>query len=626
MTETFAQHMINKALPAGIKVHKAVDANELKALLTKVYKEYPDRYDEVVTKIKYLGDIFSTYEGITMGIKEIDVPNKEERDKIIATARKELDKAKSDDHKMEILDKTQKAIIANDVKNRQDSATMLVKDSRAIKSKNIQLVKLRSSPVVVAGLGDKPIPELFDKSYAEGQTPYHQWLQSVDARSKVAEGQTQTSSPGELSKILHNVLAPSVISMDDCHTKHGVYLPTHDDIIGRYFAQPIPTPYTENTEVTPQIQKDLLARDIDHVSVRSPQTCSAPAGTVCSKCAGLSISTGKKHEVGINLGYITAGNMAEPLTQMTLSSKHSSTMAKTDTSLRGDKGFRQFVEMPKEFSNQKIFAEVDGTVWNIAQAPQGGKLIYINPTKPVQQRFVSYGQQDPKTKQYVYFIPPNRTILKEIKPKADVHVGQPLTDGVNNLKDIARFQGLGRTRTLAAEGMRDIYKNTNSSIDRRHFELLSRAGHGHIEILKVPKNFPYKRGEVVDYPEFQKAIFKVDKQTIPVEQALYKTMTDQINDVTAGTYITKPVMEHLQSMGVTKVNVTDEIEVAPSVTALTRVLDRSPDWLAIMNHRRLKENIINAAATGKKSNIHGWNPVPGYMSGEIGETGEQGQY
>lgn len=626
MTQTFAQYIVNKALPSDIQVTKPLDNKELKDILTKVYKKYPERYDEVVTKIKRIGDTFATFEGITMGIKEIEVPNKAARDKIISKAKKELSKSRSEAESLSILDRTQSAVIANDTLNGKDSATMLVKDSGAIGGKKIQLVKLRSTPVVVSGAGGKPLTELFDKSYSEGQTPFHQWLQSVDARDKLAEGQTQTSSPGELSKILHNTLAGSVISMDDCHTKHGIRLDAEDDIIGRYFAPPIPSKYTDNTEITPQIQKELLSKGTKKVVVRSPQTCAAPSGTVCSKCMGHSISTGIKHVIGTNVGYISAGNMAEPLTQMTLSAKHSSTMAKTDDSLRGDKGFRQFVEMPKEYTGQKLYCEVNGTIYNITLAPQGGKYVLINLTKPAQDKFIVYGKQDPKTKQFTYFIPPSRKLLDNIKKGVEVYPGMPLTDGINNLKDIARLQGLGITRTKAAEGMRNIYKNTGAGVDRRHFELLSRAGHNYLSILKAPKSFPYKRGEVVAYPEFLKAVYLLPKQEMKVEDSDGWTLVDQIHDVTAGTSITRPVIEHLKNLGIDRINVSKDIETTPSVSALTRSVDKSEDWLAIMNHRRLKENIITAASTGKKSDLHGYNPIPAYAYGTELTQDKDGRY
>lgn len=625
MTQTFGQFVINKILPKDIQITKPVTAGELKKILTEVYKKYPSEYDRIVTGITHVGNIFSTYEGITMGLREIEVPNKVERNKIINTAKKELAKTDSEEKSLEILDKTQKEIIKNDTTNRYDDATMLVKDSGAIGSKNIQLVKLRSTPVVVSGAQGKPVVELIDKSYSEGQNPYHQWLQSVDARDKLAEGQTQTSSPGELSKILHNTLSGAVISMADCHTKHGIPLATTDDIVGRYFAPPIPSPYTENTEITPKVQKDLLQRHIERVIVRSPQTCNAPSGTVCAKCMGHSISTGELHSIGTNVGYISAGNLAQPLTQMTLSAKHSSTMAKTDTSLRGDKGFRQFVEMPKEYTNQKIFCEIYGIVYNITIAPQGGKFVIINPTKPPMDRFIEYGKQDSKTKQFVYFIPPNRTLLNNIKKGVEVYPGMPLTDGVNNLKDIARLQGLGVTRTKAAEGMRSIYQNTGAGVDRRHFELLAKAGHDYVTILKSPSGFPYKRGETVQYQEFLKAAYNLPKKEVPLDQSLNKTLTDQYNDVTAGTMITVPVLEHLKSMGIEKVNISDNLETQPATTALTRVVDKAKNWLSIMNHRRLKENLITAASTGKVSKIHDFSPIPSYATGEIGYN-EDGTY
>ena len=151
MPTTFAQYLLNKLLPSDIKVTKPVDNTVLKDLLIRVYKEHPDQYDKVVSGIKHLGDLFSTYEGISMAIEDISVPKKTERDKILHQGKKDLDAAKTDLQKMNVLESVQKSIIKNDTEDRHDDATLLVKDSGAISGKKIQLTKLRSTPVVISG-------------------------------------------------------------------------------------------------------------------------------------------------------------------------------------------------------------------------------------------------------------------------------------------------------------------------------------------------------------------------------------------------------------------------------------------------------------------------------------------
>jgi DNA-directed RNA polymerase subunit beta' len=631
--QTFGQYLVNKALPPGIEVTSPVTSNVLKDVLTKVYRNYPDKYDDVVTALKSLGDRFSTFEGVTFGIKEIEVPNKPMRDKLVSEYTKKLDKVHDYEGKVKVLGELQTKIVDMDKSEsenkKDDSASMMVYQSGAIGKKKNQLVKLRTTPVVVSGKDGNIVPEIFPTSYAEGQDPFHHWLQTVESRNNVVLGKTQTASPGELSKIIHNVVAESVVSVEDCGTKHGVPLSVSDDIIGRYvpFMQQGIGP---DTPITEDMRKKLVHDHVSTIVVRSPQTCQAKGNTVCAKCMGLGISSLKPFNIGEHAGFISAGNLAEPLTQMILSSKHSTSMAKLDTSLRGDSGFRQFVNMPKEYPNRKIYCEVFGKVYRTEPLPQGGYNLVIQTSghTAVPSRFIEHGFVNEKLgKNYInYYIPPVRKTLQNIKPGAEVYPGMPLTDGVDNLQDIARLKGIGLTRSAAAEGMRNIYKSTGVDLDRRHFELLARAGHNYVKIEKAPPGFMYHRGETISYPEFLKAIERVPGQTLPIDESLGKTMLEQLYDVTAGTFITPDVVSHLKKLGVDSVKCTNALEISAVVVPLQRVVNLSKEWLPKLNYRYLKQTLVEGASEGAKTDIHSHNPYTAYSVGNEVKHGPDGSY
>lgn len=83
MAKTFAQYLIDKTLPPDMAITRQVDKSYLNELLGEVARRYPDRYDATVSALKKLGDTFSTMEPVTMGLREIEVPNREKRDAII---------------------------------------------------------------------------------------------------------------------------------------------------------------------------------------------------------------------------------------------------------------------------------------------------------------------------------------------------------------------------------------------------------------------------------------------------------------------------------------------------------------------------------------------------------------
>lgn len=498
--QTFAQYLINKVLPPGIRAEKPVDAKELKRILTEVHSRHPDNYGKVVMDLKRLGDKLSTYEGITMGMAEIAVPNKAKRDALIKKYKSLYDKAKTEDERLQYQSDLQDAIIKNDTAGAEDDATLMIRSGALSGSKAIQLVKLRSTPVAVVDHKGNIVPEIFTRSYAEGQPVLHHWLQAAESRKNLVTGQLSTASPGELSKIISNLLNESVVSTDDCGTRHGILLFTKDDdVLDRYLAAPAGK-YARNVLITPEVQQDLIKSGPGKILVRSPQTCEAKDNTVCARCMGLANGSGKPMPIGTNAGMIAAGALSEPLTQLSLSAKHSVTMAKKETGLLGEKGFRAFTTMPKEYPSRKMLCELYGVIYRIKPAPQGGKFVVIRTTRAVPERYIVHARPFEKMKGYFqYYIPPQRKLLEGIKEDIEVYPGMELTDGNDNLKDIARLKNLGYARSAAAEGMRNIYKNTGQTVDRRHFELLARNMMNYVRFEKVPPGFPYKRGEVVEY-------------------------------------------------------------------------------------------------------------------------------
>jgi len=98
--QTFAQYLINKTLPPDIQVDKPMTSKELKRVLTEVHEKHPENYGTIVMDLKRLGDKFSTYEGITMGLAELATPNKVNRDALIKKYKTLYDSAKTDEERV----------------------------------------------------------------------------------------------------------------------------------------------------------------------------------------------------------------------------------------------------------------------------------------------------------------------------------------------------------------------------------------------------------------------------------------------------------------------------------------------------------------------------------------------
>ena len=628
MTQTFAQYLINKGLPKDIKVEKPLDKKALKELLIEINEKHPDQYPQAVMHLKRLGNRFATYETQTMGMDEISVPNKIKRDIILNKAEADHTKAKTQKDKDNVLIKMQEDLAANDLDGGTDSATEMV-ISGGMGGKKTQLMKLRTSPGVITDHQGNLIPKVIKKGYSEGLSVRDNWLQAIQGRKAFVDTQMSTASPGELSKVMSNLLNSSVVSIDDCGTQAGIQLYTKDDgVLDRYLAK-AHGKFDRNTLITPEVQQALMATNTTKLLVRSPQTCQAKDNTVCAKCMGLKISTGKSFHIGDNAGMISAGILGQDVTQLALSSKHGNAMAKgKDSELVGLKGFRSYVESPKIYPNLQVLCEIYGVVHKLMRAPQGGWIVTIRETRKVPERFILNARKVPKQRGYYsYHIPPQRKLLEEIKLRAEVYPSMPLSDGNTSLRDVARLQSLGTARSQATEGMYQIYKKTGVNMDRRHLELLSRNMLNQVKIEKSPKAFPFRRGEIVEYNRLNSEVNKLNGKEVDIDEAEGMTLTENMHSETIGTMLTDQVIKKLKSEGVKKVKVSGNVETSAVFSPMTRALNnQTGKWLSKLNHRYIKGALTDAAMYGDSESVHSYSPIPAYAYGSEFGYGEGGKY
>ena len=222
--QTFAQYLINEILkPVGIEINKPIDKGYFKNILIQVHKKAPDKYDSIVSALKKIGDKFSTLDGNqTIGMDEITLSSekKKQRDKLLYDYHKRVEKAKTDDEKIELLGKMQDKLVDLTYKNAKDDLAVMIKSSMG--GKKFQAVKLKTSPGVVKGNDGNIVPIIFQHSYSEGSSPIEYWLNAVESRQNLSAGQTSTSLPGAMSKVFNNTMGKTVVSMRDCGTTQGI--------------------------------------------------------------------------------------------------------------------------------------------------------------------------------------------------------------------------------------------------------------------------------------------------------------------------------------------------------------------------------------------------------------------
>lgn len=585
-----ADVLINSNLPKDYRLEGAMDTKKLKASMLSLAKNSPESYRTVIPRIKKLGDEFSTFEGISVGLEDIE-PEYAKRDPIINNTKRLLRKASNNPkEQLKILLDTQAKLRDITTTHPGDMGMMARSGSRGNMN---QLMKMVASPGIVGDFDGAPIPYLIERGYSEGLSPAEAWIAGDESRSQTIKGQLGTAEPGEMQKVLASVMTEQVVASNDCGTDNGILLEAEDDSIeGRYL--------TSGSLVSAH-EAANIARRGRKVRVRSPMTCELDSG-VCQKCMGLS-NKGKSFDIGINVGIRSAQSLSEPLTQMALSSKHGVSLVEGDHNKpRGLAAFKQFVEVPKRFFQRAPISEIEGKVDAIDQAPQGGYDVTIAGSH--------------------HYIPPNRDL--KIKKGQSVHAGDVLSSGIPAPDDVVKYKGLGAGRDYLLKSLRSVYSESGQKVDPRHLELLTKSQLNYVRVDSGSDEFI--PNDIISVPRLRNT-FKDKGAMLSVSDSVGKILTKAAGSHLPGTRITQTIAKDIAKEGIQEVKaVASKIRLTPIMAAATRTPLLNPNWMQRLGYRYQKQTLINAATFGETSDLHSHNPIPGLAFGKELRRDSKGMY
>ena len=561
---TFAQLMINSKLPSAFHFSGAGTKSKIYDTLTNMAQANPAVYSEGVHHMKQVGDFFATNEGISVGLDDIE-PEYKLRDAIISRAKKDIGKLTTEEAKKRRLLKAQEEGIALAKAHKGSLGKMTLSGGRGSFG---QLIKTVVSPITVKGPDDTPTDFLMTKSYSEGVTPGEFWMGAGEARREAAKGNLATALPGDSAKQLSNTLNKVTISERDCGTRNGIMMDVTDkNIMGRYLAG-------SNILVTEDVVQKLKRDRTAEVKSRSPLTCEAQPG-VCQFCYGLN-AYNKVMDVGAPIGLRAAQALSEPLTQMVLSSKHGGNMAKIDDALpSGMEGFRQLVDIPKQFKAEATLAEKEGRVSNIDKLPHGGHNVFIGKDS--------------------HFVHPNRKLL--VRRGDYVGKGEALSSGVENPRKVTELKGLGSGRKYLLDSLHGVYSDSGIDMDKRNLEVLVREDINHVEVTKSDPAGEFVRGEIVPYNRVKAMVERNAKSAPFSKEIIGKTLGENRLQYTSGTEITPEIYADLRRDKAANIRVSnDSPAYKPLMFALERVPSLSQDVIGRMAHRRIKDTLIDGAS------------------------------
>ena len=316
-------------------------------------------------KLKDMGYEFATRAGVTIGVKDLTIP--ESKKNILAKSQAEVDDIERQ-YRDGIITRTEKYNKVVDVwtKATQDVSTEMIKEisydvltdektGKQEKNQSFNPIFMMSNSGArgnqdqmrqlagMRGLMAKPSGEIIEtpitSSFREGLSVLQYFTSTRGARKGLADTALKTANSGYLTRRLVDVVQDVIVSEHDCGTVDGIELthikeggdiktPLAERIIGRVLLYPVHDPdepekilLPENTLITESEAKLINDKGISSVMVRSPLTCQSERG-ICALCYGRDLARGHLVNTGETVGIIAAQSIGEPGTQLTMRTFH----------------------------------------------------------------------------------------------------------------------------------------------------------------------------------------------------------------------------------------------------------------------------------------------------------------
>jgi hypothetical protein len=356
--------------------------------------------------------------------------------------------------------------------------------------------------------------------------------------------------------------------------------------------------YKAGTIITPKIIKELKRKN-KRILIHSPIASISTGRGIPSVAAGVR-EYGRLAKPGENVGISAAQAVAEPLSQSSISSKHTAGVVGASgggSSAETQAGFdvvENMANIPKNYEDKATIVSVDGSVGRIEDAPQGGKYVYVGAEK--------------------FFVPP--TLEVTVKPGEKLEAGDIISSGLPSPAELVKYKGIGEGRRYFSDTLHKVLNNSGVRTRRRNVELISRALINHIRVGDngFKGSLP---GDLVEYDEFaSRYIPRENSTSMKTGRAKNMYLEQPTLHYSVGTRLTPRVIKDLQDMGVNDVMVhKDEPDFEPEMQRAMDTLASDKDWQVRLGGFNLQRNMLDAIHRGATSERHGESYMPALAQG-----------
>ena len=477
-----------------LEIDKKIGKKDLGKIIDKCYRRHgASETSAVLDEIKAMGFKYSTKGGITVGYKDIIVPDF--KYEIVEKAEEEIAEIEQEyaegmlaaaDRKNEIIK------VWSDVSKVLDKKVMssfdefnpvgMMADSGARGSSKqiLQLIGMRGLMNDTAG---NTIEVPVKSNFREGLSVLEFFVSSHGARKGLTDTALKTADSGYLTRRLVDVSQDVIISQDDCFTEAGksivgsritpIYGVENKEvaslksrIIGRYTAETVIDPNTGeviiglNERISNSIADKIEAAGTTSVNCRTLLTCQCEHG-VCRKCYGDNLATGNEIDIGEAVGIIAAQAIGEPGTQLTMRTFHTGGVAAASDITTGLPRVEEIFEARRP-KGAAILAKISGTV----------RYADKNNDSLVTKIEIIPAEGTASNKDTKYAIPTNCKI--RVAEGEFIEAGEPLTEGPWCPSEVLDIMGEKNLQKYLIEEVRQVYSSQGVDLADKHVEIIVR--------------------------------------------------------------------------------------------------------------------------------------------------------
>jgi len=491
-------------LPSFKFINEPIGAKKIKEIVTfAISTAQQEEVAQLIDSIKDVGFAAATESGLSVSVTDCAmIP---EKDQIIEVANGKVESIQEQFQKGFISAEERKRLFFNvwmattdDVAEKtwnsyeESNAVKIMINSggtRASKDQVKQLAAMRG--LVVDPLGN--IVEMPTKSnFRQGLSIFEYVTSARGSRKGLTDSAIKTADAGYLTRRLCDVAHDMITRIEDCGTENYIELVKAGRsevfavrITGRLAAKAVKSGskvlVAKGALITPEIAEAIDKAGVEIVAIYSPLTCEAPKG-LCAKCYGWDFSTRAPIELGVPIGIIAAQSIGEPGTQLTMRVKHSGGIVGLDVT----QGLPRVEEMfeARNPKNPAVLAEISGKVSIKMDGDQ--KILTIKGKgQATDEQSVTLHPQAPL----------------QVETGDLVHVGQQLTAGSVNLRELLQLKGLLFVQQYVVDQIQQVYESQGIQIHDKHFEVIVRKMSDKLQIEGVGDT-DFLTGEIAERSRF----------------------------------------------------------------------------------------------------------------------------